>query len=62
MSDTVVRVGVRHRNGSINLVDVKNVPGWDGARNFVLEQVPTARTVLALIERKQPAPVVRPAA
>ena len=44
-----MKVAVRHRNGSINHYNVTGVEDWRDARDYVLSQVPTARTVMALI-------------
>lgn len=46
----IIRVGVRHRNGSIQHYEVNNVESPGEARAFVLASVPTARTVMAVIE------------
>ena len=62
MSDGKMRVGMRHRNGRIELVDVSNVGDWDEARKFVLEQRPSVRVVMALIVGKRPDIVVPTAA
>lgn len=43
------RVGVRHRNGTIKHYDVSGTNTPEEARAFVLSQVPTARTVMALV-------------
>jgi len=54
-----IKVGVRHRNGSINHVVVNGVDTWNEARDYVLSQMPSARVVLAVIEggdRRAPAP------
>ena len=60
-----VRVGVRHRNGKINHIDVNGTSDWAEARAFVLSQVPTARVVLAMIcggSGRQAAPTEKAAA
>ena len=62
MSDGKMRVGMRHRNGRIELVDVSNVGDWDEARKFVLEQRPSARVVMALVVGKRPSAVTPVAA
>jgi hypothetical protein len=61
MSDDV-RVGVRHRNGKVQLLDASGCAGWKEAREYVLEQLPSAGVVLALIVGKLPRPTVRQAA
>lgn len=43
------KVGVRHRNGSTNHYEVNNVESAEQAREYVLANVPTARTVMALV-------------
>lgn len=48
MFDTM-QVGVRHRNGLMNILHVNGCADWDEARKYVLEQVATAAVVLVLI-------------
>lgn len=45
-----IKVGVRHRNGKVNLVVVNGTGSWVEAREYVLSQMPSARVVLAVIE------------
>lgn len=61
MSDTM-RVGVRHRNGSMNILDVAGCANWDEARKYVLEQVSSAAVVLVLIPGGKGQPVMKVAA
>lgn len=60
-----MRVGARLRDGAIKHYDVTNISDPLEARAFVLESVPAARVVLAVVEggrAKVPPPAVKAAA
>lgn len=61
MSKTM-RVGVRHRNGSMNILEVKGVTDWAEARAYVLGEVSSAAAVLVLIQGGKGRPAMKVAA
>jgi len=53
-----MRVGARLRDGTIQHYDVSNITDPQVARAFVLENVPAARVIMAVVEGGKGKPVV----